>query len=899
MQNVRYLTRLAAVVLTVLTPEVSLKAAETLEDVSVEAGLADLMPVGGMKVDFDRDGALDLVLATREVPSLIVYRNIQGSGPTRFEEAGVTFNPEHEGISTAAWGDFDEDGDLDLFTSTRYGTSRLYRNNGSDFEDVAASMGLKNDGALDAAWGDYDTDGDLDLIVGRVADLRLFRNDRTNFVDVTGGVGLSNITIVSDVDWVDFDNDGRLDLWCAGPRSVNRLFQNLGAIGPGGSWEFVDVAPDAGIAESHTTRMGAWGDYDNDGDQDLYLVNGHGPNRLLRYGNSVFEDVSQIGVDDEESGIGATWIDFDSDADLDLYLVNLLGPDRLFRNDVDRFTDISGSLGIGGREVVNGVWGDFDRDGVPDLFEARVGSLRLFRGKANQNGSLNLRVGDPAGARVTVNSNGIRQVRELQDGMALFGLGPQSGTEIVTVIWPDGSRITRYREPGTKIMQIARDDRLPTLDVDAKDLVFGKVEFAAKSSSVILNRGEAPMTLRTAGVNHPAFRVEVDLPQVIQPGESLVLPVHFSPGKPGLQTGILTVQTDDPWHGQGSIPLSATAVVPDISTSVEQVDFGPTPVGKSTSSEIAIFNRGVRTLTLSSVSTEGPFEVEGSPSMTVAPGESQTLSIGFNPFAVGPATGSLFILSDDPDRHETSLVLEGRGRGTPVVVLSSPELDFGGVLVGNAHAMPLTVSNEGDDDLTVGHISVSNPFGAPDKPFVLGPGELTELEVLFKPLQPGDVLKTLTLTTDEETPFLGDPSLNPPHILKNDVVTFGSARPTSTGPVPGGSGLLGLLTFRPTDGFTPDRTTALRVEGVSLRNPSGNSEIGESVVLTIQRGKFGILRGDINEDGSIDLADFFLLGQGFGLHEADPDFDGRLDLNGDGIIGLEDLFIFQDGMGKK
>ena len=71
------------------------------------------------------------------------------------------------------------------------------------------------------------------------------------------------------------------------------------------------------------------------------------------------------------------------------------------------------------------------------------------------------------------------------------------------------------------------------------------------------------------------------------------------------------------------------------------------------------------------------------------------------------------------------------------------------------------------------------------------------------------------------------------------------------------------------------------------------------MVLTIQRGKFGILRGDINEDGSIDLADFFLLGQGFGLHEADPDFDGRLDLNGDGIIGLEDLFIFQDGMGKK
>ena len=388
MQNVRYLTRLAAVVLTVLTPDASLKAAETLEDVSVEVGLGDLMPVGGMKGDFDRDGALDLVLATREVPSLIVYRNIQGSGPTRFEEAGVTFNPEQEGISTAAWRDFDEDGDLDLFTSTRYGTNRLYINKGSAFEDVAALMGLRNDRALDAAWGDYDSDGDLDLVVGRVADLRLLRNDRMNFVDVTGEVGLSNITIVSDVDWVDFDNDGRLDLWCAGPRSVNRLFHNRGATGQGGTWKFVDVAPDAGVAESHTTRMGAWGDYDNDGDQDLYLVNGNGPNRLLRYGNSVFEDVSQIGVDDEESGIGATWIDFDNDSDLDLYLVNLLGPDRLFRNDVDQFTDISESLGFGGGEVVNGVWGDFDRDGVPDLFEARVGSLRLFRGNANRTARL-------------------------------------------------------------------------------------------------------------------------------------------------------------------------------------------------------------------------------------------------------------------------------------------------------------------------------------------------------------------------------------------------------------------------------------------------------------------------------------------------------------------------------
>jgi hypothetical protein len=529
-----------------------------LREVSREAGLDGVATTGAMRVDFDGDGALDLLLSTPE--GLALYRNQQG----RFEEAGVSFGQAEEDAGTAAWGDFDGDGDPDLFFTGRYGVNRLYRNEGGAFEDVAGAVGLTKEGGVAAAWGDFDGDGDPDLAVGRVGALLLYRNDGKTFAEVGDRVGLSGATLVSDVSWADFDGDGDLDLFCAGPRSFNRLYRNeakdLNPKSEIRNPKFVEVGREMGVAESRTTRAGAWGDFDNDGDLDLYLVNGEGPNRLLRNDDKRFVDVAaQVGAADEGDGMGAAWVDFDNDGDLDLHLVNLLGPDRLYRNDRGRFADVAGDLGVGRGEVVNAVWGDFDGDGTPDLFEARVGTPALYRGDAGGNEALTVRVAGPGGARVTVFSGGVRQAREAQDGLASFGLGRGAGIASVVVTWADGRQRRLVSSEVSRRLRVAPVDLLPEMVLETDRIDFGEAGRPVESSVTVANRGAAAMTLRTARVDQADFQVMAALPLTVLPGGSVRLPVRFAPGRPGPQTATLTIQSDDPWHGQQSVQLTAIA----------------------------------------------------------------------------------------------------------------------------------------------------------------------------------------------------------------------------------------------------------------------------------------------------------------------------------------------------
>jgi hypothetical protein len=110
--------------------------------------------------------------------------------------------------------------------------------------------------------------------------------------------------------------------------------------------------------------------------------------------------------------------------------------------------------------------------------------------------------------------------------------------------------------------------------------------------------------------------------------------------------------------------------------------------------------------------------------------------------------------------------------------------------------------------------------------------------------------------------------------------------------------LLGVVTFRPTEGLTAGRETPLKVEKVLLRGPGGGIE-GRGTGLTIQGAVVARKVGDLNGNGQVDLDDFFALSAGFGKRSGEPGFDRKMDLNGDGKIDLEDLFILQDGMKKK
>jgi hypothetical protein len=275
------------------------------------------------------------------------------------------------------WADFDGDGDLDLFVGFRQDVpNRLYRNDGGTFTDVAAALGVAD--ATDtraAAWGDFDADGDPDLFVGFTrrsgAPAKLYRNDGAGrgFTDVAKEVGIESVGESRQPSFVDVDNDGDLDLFVALRDAPNLLFRNDGG-------RFTSSGKEVGLDDPRRTVGVVWFDMDADGDLDLFVANQNGDNNgMFRNEGGRFADVaSTLGVAaagrPETSGSnGPSVADYDNDGDLDLFVAGY-GGNFLYRNDGHgTFTDVAAALGVaGGDKATPSRWGDFDNDGRIDLY---------------------------------------------------------------------------------------------------------------------------------------------------------------------------------------------------------------------------------------------------------------------------------------------------------------------------------------------------------------------------------------------------------------------------------------------------------------------------------------------------------------------------------------------------
>lgn len=245
-------------------------------------------------------------------------------------------------------------------------------------------------GSVSNAWADFDSDGDLDMAVSlKSGEVRLYRNDDGVFVSVGAALGLPVEGMeIRGLSWGDFNNDGHVDLLggsnLTGDRAANRSFvwRNEGGRG------FVDVAESIGLTvPGRVSRQANWIDYDNDGNLDLYAADRAGPNQLYRNANGRFSPVmGEGGVNDPRPTVGACWLDFDRDGDLDLFLANQSGAtDALWRNDGATFTDVAPELGLeqpGRDRSVGGVGcavGDYDNDGHLDIFVAVYGANLLYR----------------------------------------------------------------------------------------------------------------------------------------------------------------------------------------------------------------------------------------------------------------------------------------------------------------------------------------------------------------------------------------------------------------------------------------------------------------------------------------------------------------------------------------
>lgn len=485
--------------------------------------------------DYDNDGWLDLFVATISSGSRNALFHNNRDGSFSKVTAGPVVTEASPGTYGAAWADYDNDGWLDLLVSSAnrsFQPSRLYRNtgNGSFVRQGAAEVGaLATDAAhaFGVAWADYDRDGFLDLFVANgPTDIPqvdfLFHNERNGrFARVTNAITTSELATAHG-GWADFDGDGHLELLVAQLASSNEFYRT------DEQGQFIDLTGNLPPSNTIAASVGvARGDYDNDGDLDMVIINmgWQGPierNGFCRNrGDGSFEPVtSGLIAEDEEHFASGSWVDYDNDGWLDLF-VTVLGPgtsasaphvfNRLYHNQGDGTFALvtTGSLVTKAGNAGGAAWGDYDNDGFPDVCVAYgtvFSSQRnaLFRNNGNANNWIKVRcvgtdsnrsaIGTKVRVKARIGGREFWQMRQIgcdQDWVAFnsldaaIGLGDATVIDTLRVEWPSG-RVQELREVPVK----------QTL------VLVERTDFS------ISNRGTGEVELTLKGPRQQRYRVE-------------------------------------------------------------------------------------------------------------------------------------------------------------------------------------------------------------------------------------------------------------------------------------------------------------------------------------------------------------------------------------------------------
>lgn len=417
-------------------------------DITAALVLGDLgLGRTAMFADFDNDGWQELLLLNDDEPDGIypasrLFRNVGG----RFEDAtaGSGLAPIGYVRGGACIGDYNEDGLLDvymglwLFQSTRPtplfpGYNHLFRNiGGLRFEDVTESSGLGNfaHDSFSCAFADFDNDGDADLYVAvdHTSDV-YYRNDGGTFVNDAIAVGATHTGNDMGISVADFDDDGDLDVYSTnvtdpaggfGTTDFNTLLVNQ--LAESGTMRFVDEAGARGVRDTYWGWGTEFVDVDNDGDLDLYAVNGF--DQFVASGSPGLVDTPEVMFVNDGSG----------------HFTRAVGCGA------DFVGDARAAIAF-----------DYDLDGDQDLLVTNTNeaTVLLENRTEGQGRSLDVRLvgrcgfnADAVGARVFVTVGERRQMREVIAGGSYlsgrplslhFGLGAAASVDSLRVVWPDGS----------------------------------------------------------------------------------------------------------------------------------------------------------------------------------------------------------------------------------------------------------------------------------------------------------------------------------------------------------------------------------------------------------------------------------------------------------------------------
>jgi hypothetical protein len=488
-------------------------------DVAGEVGLdIDDLAGGSILEDFDGDGNLDLMVSSMGFEAQLRYFRNNGDGTftERTREAGLT--GEIGGLNIMQT-DYDNDGWPDVLVlrggwmgkAGHYPPSLLHNDGGKRFTDVTERAGLlQGHPTQTAAWLDYDGDGWLDLYIGTESTegddvpALLYHNRKDGtFAECAHEEGVAAVGFIKGVTAGDFDNDGRPDLYLSIRGGDNVLYHNdgpakgLASSASGCDWHFTNVARAAGVTEPTFSFPTWFFDYDNDGNEDLFVSGyfiteqgditrdvlglpnqGEKPRLYHNRGDGTFADVTHAAhLDHVLQAMGSNYGDFDNDGWLDILVgtgnpnLDALMPDRAFRNDGHGvFQDVTTSGGFGHLQKGHGVsFGDIDNDGDQDIYHVVGGAFEadhfrhaLYENPGHGNHFLVLKLEGvrsnraAIGARIKVivtTPGGERTIwRTVRTGGSFgasplrqeIGLGDALRIDRVDILWPSGgmSRLT-------------------------------------------------------------------------------------------------------------------------------------------------------------------------------------------------------------------------------------------------------------------------------------------------------------------------------------------------------------------------------------------------------------------------------------------------------------------------